>query len=211
MLKALLVCGAISSLVYVGSDIIGALLYPGYNYAGQAFSELLAIGSPVRPFMIATANIYNLLVIAFGIGVVLSDGAKRSLRVTGILLVFYGVVSGVGPYIPMHVRGTSTVTGDLPHILITAATVLAILLFVGFGSVTRARGFLLFSIATIVAVIAGGALAGTQVARVAAGLPSPFLGLIERLNIYATMLWIAVLSIVLLGDRAARLSEEVGA
>ncbi len=78
-------------------------------------------------------------------------------------------------------------------------------------TVTRGRGFLLFSIATIVAVISGGALAGTQVARVAAGLPSPFLGLIERLNIYATMLWIAVLSIVLLGDRAARLSEEVGA
>jgi hypothetical protein len=205
LLKVLLACGIVSSAVYIGSDIAGALMYPGYSFAGQAFSELLAIGSPVRQFMIATANVYNLLVIAFGVGVVLVAGAKRSLRITGFLLVFYGVVSGLGPYIPMHVRGTTTLVADLPHILITAATVLAILLFLGFGSASRGRGFMIYSIATIAAVVAGGVLAGQQAGLVAAGSQSPFLGLIERLNIYATMLWIAVLSVLMLLDvRASR-------
>lgn len=206
VLKVMLACGAVSSAVYIGSDIIGATRYPGYSYASQAFSELLAIGSPVRPFMIATANVYNLLVLAFGVAVILV-ASKRSLRATGVSLVVYAVASGLGPYIPMHVRGT-TVAGDLPHILITAANVLAILLFLAFGSVTRGRGFLVYSLATIAAVVGGGAIAGRQVAAVAAGLSSPFLGLIERVNIYSAMAWIAVLSILLVRDALRASAEE---
>ncbi len=198
LLTVLLACGIASSLIYVGSDVIGALRYPGYSYASQAFSELLAIGSPVRPFMMWTAALYNALVIAFGIGVMLSADAKRSLMVTGALLVFYGIVSGAGPYIPMHVRGTTTVMGDLSHILITAATVVAILAFVAVGSVTGGRAFMVYSLVPIAASIAGGVLAGQQVSVVAAGQPSPLLGIIERVNIYATMLWVAVFSISLL-------------
>lgn len=207
VLKVMLACGAVSSAVYIGSDIVGATRYPGYSYASQAFSELLAIGSPVRPFMIATANVYNLLVLAFGVAVILV-ASKRSLRATGVSLVVYAVASGLGPYIPMHVRGTTTVTGDLPHILITAANVLAILLFLAFGSVTRGRGFLVYSLATIAAVVGGGVIAGRQVAAVAAGLSSPYLGLIERVNIYAAMAWIAVLSILLVRDALRASAEE---
>ena len=51
--KILLGCGIVSSVLYVVSDVIGALRYPSYSYADQEFSELTAQGSPVRPLMIA--------------------------------------------------------------------------------------------------------------------------------------------------------------
>ena len=55
--------------------------------------------------------------------------------------------------------------------------------------------FRLYSFATIATVIVFGALAGF-LARPTPG-PTPWLGLAERVNIYATMLWMAVLAISL--------------
>jgi hypothetical protein len=201
VLNALLACGAVSSVLYVAADVTGSMRYPGYNYAAQAFSELLAIGSPVRPFMMMTAIFYNLLVIAFGVAVILAGEGRRSVRVTGALLVLFGVFSAMGPYIPMHVRGTVTVLADLPHILITAAGVLAILAFLVAGAFTGGKAFATYTVATIAAVLAGGALAAQQVTAAAAGVATPMMGIVERLNIYGTMLWVGVFSVMLMRGR----------
>ena len=48
------------------------------------------------------------------------------------------------------------------------------------------------------ALVAGGALAWLDAVRVAAKLPTPWLGVTERINIYGYMLWMAVLAITLL-------------
>jgi len=42
--KLLLICGILSSLLYVGTDILAAMLYEGYSYTSQSISELGAIG-----------------------------------------------------------------------------------------------------------------------------------------------------------------------
>ena len=42
--KILLICGIVSSVWYVVTDVIGTLRYPGYSYANQWFSELTAQG-----------------------------------------------------------------------------------------------------------------------------------------------------------------------
>jgi len=47
-------------------------------------------------------------------------------------------------------------------------------------------------------MIVFGAIAATYGARLAAGPPTPGFGIIERITIYASMLWVAVLSIALL-------------
>jgi hypothetical protein len=44
-----------------------------------------------------------------------------------------------------------------------------------------------------------GALAGLRGARIAAQLPTPWLGVMERVNVYSSLLWVAVLAITLLG------------
>ena len=40
-------------------------MYPGYDVASRAVSELSAIGAPTRPLMVAAGLPYNLLVLAF--------------------------------------------------------------------------------------------------------------------------------------------------
>jgi len=194
----LLVCGIISSLLYVGSDIVASMLYEGYRYTDQAFSELLAIGAPTRPLMIKLSVMYNLLVIAFTAGVWAAAGSKRSLRITAVLLFAFGVASFLGPFVPMHVRGSETTFTDVMHIICTIVIVLSVLLAMGFGAAAFGKGFRLYSIATILAVVIFGAWAGFQGPRLAAGLPTPWFGVLERVNIYSTMLWILVLSVNLL-------------
>ena len=47
----LLVCGILSSLLYVGTDVSAALRWERYSYADQTVSELSAIAAPTRPFV----------------------------------------------------------------------------------------------------------------------------------------------------------------
>ena len=67
--KILLICGIVSSLVYISTDIIAAMSLEGYSYINSAVSELTAIGAPTRLFVIPIYIVYNALMIAFGIGV----------------------------------------------------------------------------------------------------------------------------------------------
>ena len=70
IIKVLLVCGIMSSLLYIATDIIAAtMLYPGYSYTSQQVSELSAIGAPTKSLWIAMSSVWSPLVIAFCIGV----------------------------------------------------------------------------------------------------------------------------------------------
>ena len=56
--KTLLACDILSSVLYVGADLIAAVRFPGYHsFISQAVSELTAVGAPtkgsVEPFFIA--------------------------------------------------------------------------------------------------------------------------------------------------------------
>ena len=196
--KVLLICGILSSLLYVGIDILAANQWEGYSYISQSFSELVAIEAPTRSLMVfALAIPYNLLVIAFAVGVWAAAGGKRALRVTAGLLVAYTVAGVMGALVfPMHSRGQTTMTlTDTMHIVATSAGVLFMLLFIGFGAAAFGKRFRLYSIVTILLLVLGGALAGLDGARMAAELPTPWLGITERINIYASMLWVLVLGI----------------
>lgn len=200
----LLACGILSSVVYVGTELFASFTYPGYSWASQMVSELAAIGAPTRPLWIAMGFVYNPLVVAFGVGVWRAARGKVSLRLTGAFLVAYGIVSGLGPFVPMHQRGTGTTLTDALHIADTVGMIVFMLLFVVFGANASGKGFRAFSIATLVALVVGGALAGMAGGDMAAGAATPLFGLLERVNIYAEMLWVLVLSATLLRDRARR-------
>jgi hypothetical protein len=164
---------------------------------------LVAIEAPTRPLMIfALAIPYNLLVTAFAVGVWASAGRKRALRVTAGLLVAYTVAGVMGSLVfPMHSRGQSTMTlTDTMHIVATSVQVLSMLLFIGFGAAASGKRFRLYSVVTILLLVLGGALAGLDGAQMAAHLPTPWMGITERINIYASMLWVLVLAIGLLRE-----------
>jgi hypothetical protein len=106
--RILLVCGVLSSLLYVFIDALAALRYGDYHsYMSQAISELAAIGAPTRQLVHPLFIAYSVLLIAFGVGVWTSAGRSRALRVIGTLLVGIAVVGLVTP--PMYLRGTGNI------------------------------------------------------------------------------------------------------
>jgi len=203
--KILLGCGIVSSVLYVVSDVIGNLLYEGYSYTDNTWSELFAIGAPTRSLMLSLNIIPGtLLGAAFAVGVWTSASPKRTAaRITGAMLLGY-IASGTAAqlFFPMKTRealaaGEGTLRNAL-HPPVTMVSVIFLLLAVGFGSRLLGKGFRYYSYATIAILVVFGVLSGQQGGRAEANLPTPWLGLEQRINAYTFMLWMAVLAIGLL-------------
>jgi hypothetical protein len=204
--QVLLVCGILSSALYLAADVYAWSQYPGYSPVSQAFSELLAEGAPTRPFMVAVAGApYNLLVAALGLGVWTSPGRGRVSRITGALLVLYAVISYLGGTVfQMDPRGIEGSVRTVLHEVATAVMVLFMLLAMGVGAFVHGKRFRLYSLGTLLTVLVFAGLSFLQAAKLAANEPAPWLGIIERINIYAWMLWVVVLAISLLRPAAER-------
>ena len=111
----------------------------------------------------------------------------------------------------MHVRGTEGTLTDALHVTATVMTVLLFLLIIGFGATANGKWFRLYSYVTIVVLVGFGVWAFLDAPRIAANLPTPWLGVRERINIYSYMLWLAVLAIVLLRARGTAAQNGLGA
>ena len=197
--KVLLCCGILSSLLYVGMNIIAAALYDGYSSASQTVSELSAIGAPTRPLWLLLAVLYTLLVMAFGWGVRLSAGRNRPLRVVGGLMIVYGFIGLFWP--PMNPRGVEPTLTDTMHIVFSVVTVLLMMLAIGFGAAAFGKRFRLYSIATLVLLVVFGALTGLEAPGIAANLPTPWIGIWERIGIGVFLLWVVTLATALFRAR----------
>lgn len=198
--KSLLVCGVLSSLLYVGIDALAALRYGEYHsYVSQAISELGAVGAPTKELVDPLFLAYGVLLFAFGVGVWTSAGRRRAWNIIGALLIGIALVGLITP--PMYLRGTGNVTTDLPHIILTGVIVLFILSAVGVGTGLYGRRWRLYSLGTILTLLASGAWTGFQASRLAAAQPTPLLGIVERINIGAYLLWVVSLAISLLRQK----------
>jgi hypothetical protein len=152
---------------------------------------------------------YGVLVTAFGVGVWASASRRGAGRISGALLVGYAVIGAVtGVFLSAPTRETleagKETWRNILHLPGTAVSVLCILLAIGFGSTLLGRRFRYFSYAMILAILVFGVLASLQVGQMRANEPTPWLGIVERGNVYAIMLWVAVLAIGLLRAQQAR-------
>src|SRR5262245_63446795 len=200
MRKLLLACGVLSSLWYVVMNVIVPLQWPDYSSWSRTVSELSAIGSPTRTLWNQLALFYALLLVAFGFGVRRSASHNRALRAVGSLLIADGLIDLAWP--PMHQRsvlaaGGGTLTDTL-HLVWSGATVLLMLLAIGLGSAAFGKRFRVYSIATAIVLVVCGAVTGLDAPEIGANLPTPWVGMWERINIGAFMLWVIVLAVVLL-------------
>ena len=196
----LLACGIVSSILYVATDILGGLRYPGYSFTSQAISELMAIGAPSESFVDPLFIIYGVLLLAFALGV-FREGAVcgRALRAAGALLMGNAIIGLTGPTLfEMHRRGATSGASDTLHIVLTAALVLSTLLAIGFAAFALGTRFRRYSLATLVTMIALGVATVPYGVRLAANEPTPGFGIVERAIIYSSLLWIAVLASALL-------------
>lgn len=150
--------------------------------------------------------VWTALMVAFGIGVRKSSGNQRSLRVTGDLLIAFGIVGVLWLPFPMTsradmVNGTTPIN-DVGHIILTVATIILILSQLAFGAAAFGRWFRVYSLITAVVVLGFGGYTGTQSPRIPKGEPTPWLGLSERVSIGAWLLWLVVLAVILLQRNA---------
>jgi hypothetical protein len=201
--KLLLICGIVAALLYVGSDILAAMRWEGYSYTAQSVSELRAIGAPTRALLVPILTLYSVLELAFGLGVwgaaAHKWSPKRALRVTGALLIGLAVIDlVVAPFFQLNLAKSVGALANTMHVVLTALTVLLILLIIGFGANADGKWFRFYSYATLAVLILTGALAFLDLPQIAAQMPTPWLGVRERINIYGYMLWTMVLALTLL-------------
>ena len=209
----LLSCGIIAPLLYVATDIFLAMRWEGYSYRDQTISELNAIGAPTRTLSIILGIIGYAFLVAFGVGVWRSAAANRRLRVSAAALVALGVLAWFGvPFMPLHVREAEESLTDTLHVAQLAVAGPLLLVIIGFGAAAFGWRFRLYSAATVFVTLAFGVWSGTYGADIADDLETPWVGVIERISVYAYEVWISVFAIALLalayGRRPARRSRE---
>jgi len=199
-MKLLLICGILAPVLYFCTDILGGMLWQGYSFVNQAVSELSAISSPTRSFVVPLYLVYDGLLIAFGFGVY-GFSQKRAMRVTGGLLVGLGVVGFAGTPFPLQLGVAEAAFGNTMHSVIAGLTVILYLLAMGFGAFACGKRFRLYSFGTIVTLIVVGSvsalMAGAEISARGWTAPPQWFGLIERVSVYGSILWVMVLAIVL--------------
>jgi hypothetical protein len=206
LIKWLLACGVFVAVVQILGDIFAAVRYSGYSYANQSVSELSAIGAPTRPITAAVGFAYEILVLAFAVGVWLV-AEKRGLRITAIILGVFALNALLWGFFPMQQRGNQMTSTDYAHIGGAILQVLTIILFIAAGSGADGRWFRIFSVALIFAILAAGGMAGSQAGQITVGGPTPWMGLVERISFYGPSIWILVLAIELMRQERERLAS----
>lgn len=124
------------------------------------------------------------------------------------MILVYGL-SGFGwPFAPMHLREVLAAGGgtlsDTIHLVYGTVTGLLMLVAMGFGGAAFGKRFRLYSIGTMVILMVFSALTGMEAPRVAANLPTLWIGIWERIFIGVFLLWVVVLAVALLRARVAQ-------
>jgi asparagine N-glycosylation enzyme membrane subunit Stt3 len=132
----------------------------------------------------------TVLMIVFGLGVWLSANGNRALRVTGAVLIGYGVANLVALLFPLDLSSNASVP---LHIVATNMLLVLMLAAMGFGAAAFHGWFRLYSIASLVTSV----VAGVVSFLAAPYAPTPVLGIGERISIGAFLLWVAVLAVAL--------------
>lgn len=200
--KTLLACGILSSILYVAMVVLIGARWENYKWMSQTISEISAIGAPTRqPWVIAGA-LYTILVTVFGWGVYMSAASSANLRRAGEVIIVYGSLGLLWPLAPMHTRDVLAAGGgtasDTMHLVLASVTVGLMLVAMLLATTAFDRRFRWFSVVSLVILCLFGALTFLDAPLLSENLPTPWLGLWERINVGVFLLWVAALAIALL-------------
>ncbi len=198
--KIFFLSGMLAPVVYVVAVIAGGVRRPGYSHISQFVSELLEAGAPNKSLLNPLFALYNLLTIAFGIGLfvkirdVNQSKGKKSGLLGALVLVAEGIFGFLTVFFPQDRRNAPVTSTGITHIVLaglSSLTTLLSMMLMGFWfrAIPRLRGYGIYSfISAMVVFISGGAAAYTG-ARL-----SPILGLMERITIGGFLQWLFVIA-----------------
>lgn len=198
--QVLLAAGIAAVLVYVLTVVTGAAIRPGYSHYGNAISELVGAGAPSRGPLNVAFFLYNLLIIAFAIGLATAFGDGPSgARLAGWLMAATGVFGIAMTWFPMDPIGAPATRPGIGHLvlagMLSLGTLGAMLAFaLGVGEIDHWPNLALYTYITFGVILVTGGLAAMSAAQ-----RWQSMGLWERLTIGAGMQWIAVVAFTLIG------------
>jgi hypothetical protein len=195
----LLSCGIGATLWYALVAVFMPLLYRGYSSSAFTVSELSAIGAPTRIWWVVLILPFPLLLSAFGWGVLQYEKKNPFLRVTGNLFIAYGILNLYWP--PMHQRQLLAIDGntltDSLHIAWTIMTLIFNISIMGFGAAALNKRFRFYTLITFIIFLIFGILSFVAAEGITRNQPTPYIGIWERINIAAFLLWIIVFAVSL--------------
>lgn len=109
----------------------------------------------------------------------------------------------------MHLRGNEPTLTDTLHIAWAIITIILMMLIMGFGAAALGKWFRVYTIITFVVFIVFGILIGTEAPGIPENLPTPYIGIWERINIGAFMLWVIAWAIILLRKEISSHSSSI--
>ena len=205
----LIVSGIISSILYLITDITASVIWREYSPVSQTVSELIAVDAPTRWYVAMLFVIYDLSIYAYGIGIMLASNGKRALKIAAFMIIAKEVLGLMATlFFPIHLRGVEADFSDTMHGILTSAGVfLCMFPAMIAGTVSFKGKFRFYSIITMIVFVVFGILAGLDQPKYALNIPTPMMGVWERINIYGYMLWIVLFSVLLL-RRSKENSEQ---
>lgn len=200
--RRLLACGIAFPALWVGMDVVAALLYDGYSYRDQTVSELSAVDAPTRTFWMIGGAAYSALELAFAAGVWQAAGRSRALRAAAGLFAAHAILNAVmSPFSSMHQRQVLAADGgtvsDTLHLAVVGIGGLMFFAQVGLAAAVLGKRFRAYSLATALAMAVFGFVTSLYAEQVSTNEPTPWLGIYERISSHSYMLWVVVLALVL--------------
>jgi hypothetical protein len=202
----------LSAIYYVVINIVVPLQWPQYDATSQTVSELSAIDAPTRKLWNVLSLPYALLTIAFAFGVLLAAGKNRKLWLPGVLLFSLSMLNSLWPLAPMHRREAladgAASTSDAIHIGLGIATEALFLVILFYTAYAFGKRFRIFSGLVLALILIFGYLTFKVAPDLQSNLPTPFLGIWERINIAVFLFWTVVLAITLLRPKQLKLKSS---
>lgn len=197
--NVLYLAGLVSPLWLAVGLLITGSLYPGYSHINQAMSVLGAVDAPTR-FISPLINNYPLgaLLILFGFGVAQRYSGVGMARASGVLIMLHGLASlatgyfscdaGCAPQNPSTAQNLHNLAG----LIMAFSLLLASALWIFVARRQGSKGLVWFSL--VCTLFALGCLPWMAAAvDVGRGF-----GLFQRVNYFASLIWVAGLAWALL-------------
>jgi len=186
--------GFAAPLVYIATVAAGGWATEGYSQLSQPVSALFEAGAPhALPISLGFVT-YNVLLVAFGVGL-MTNARQSPSRLAAMAILINGAIGLAIELAPMDPIGASATLAGTIHLLLAGLLVLTCMIAMGLMAIAWWQEDRLRLVAVTVGLLVV-MLATGPVAAMAAAQSWPLLGLYQRLAIGSYLVWLPMVAIV---------------
>ena len=209
------IIGILTPILYLATAIMGLVLKLGYIQMEYSISGLIVVGAPNTILLNNLFSIYGILTIIFALGLLLfilfyhkSENYDK-LGKTGVAFIFivgfFELIMVL--FFPMDPNSKSlTIVGVLHLILayvMSFSTMFGVLFFVLWFKTVKLKNLSIYSLISLIVIFIFDIIA-VAVERQA----NPFLGLFERITIFAFLQWMPITAIWIINLKNISLNKK---